>query len=186
MNRVPDRINVLLVGGGGREHALAWRLSQSPRIGDLWLTHPENPGLARLGKAIDVPFDTRNPFRLERFCHHKGVNLVVIGPEDPLAAGLGDALATNGRAVFGPGKSAALLEADKAWAKQLMRSASIPTAEARVFTDAESAISYVESRDTPQVVKAAGLAKGKGVFVPENLEEAIAAIRQIMEARVFG
>jgi phosphoribosylamine--glycine ligase len=179
-------MNVLLIGGGGREHALAWRIAQSPRLGRLWITHPQNPGLAALGTPCDAPLDLANPFRLERFCVHQKIDLVIIGPEDPLAAGLADALRGDRTAVFGPGAAGARLEADKAWAKQVMRAASIPTAESRTFTDPAAAVAYLESRETPQVVKAAGLAKGKGVIVPDSLGEAIAAVDRIMVRRDFG
>jgi len=182
----PASINTLLIGGGGREHALAWRLKQSPRMGRLWVTHPQNPGLAALGSACEAPTDPRDPFRLQRFCERERIGLVVIGPEDPLAAGLADALRTDRTAVFGPGAAGARLEADKAWAKQLMRSASIPTAESHVFTDAPSAKEYLRSRESPQVVKAAGLAKGKGVLMPDSLDEALAAVDRMLLAREFG
>lgn len=180
------KVNVLLVGGGGREHAIAWKLSQSPLLGDLWVTHPENPGLASLGRPVDVPVHIKEIYRLQQFCDRNRIGLVVIGPEDPLAEGYTDKLATPTRLVFGPSGEAAQLEADKAWAKQLMRSAAIPTAEARVFTDAEQAKAYVKSREHPPVVKAAGLAKGKGVIVPSTIEEAIAAVDEIMVRRAFG
>lgn len=179
-------INVLLVGGGGREHALARRLKQSPHLGDLFITHGENPGLASLGKAVDVPVSIREIYRLVQFCEKNAVDLVVIGPEDPLAEGYADKLRDAGMLVFGPNKDGARLEADKAWAKQLMRGASIPTGDARTFTDANAAIAYVESREHPPVVKASGLAKGKGVIVPSTKDEAIAAIKMIMVERAFG
>lgn len=181
-----DRINVLLIGGGGREHAIASKLAKSPLLGDLWTSHPENPGIAALARAVDVPVKIRESYRLVQFCDKKKIGLVVIGPEDPLAEGFTDKLATPDRFVFGPSKEAAQLEADKAWAKQLMRSAAIPTAEARIFGDAEAAKAYITSREEPPVVKAAGLAKGKGVFVPETREEAIDAVERIMVQRVFG
>jgi len=183
---VPNKINTLLVGGGGREHALAWRLARSPRMGRLWVSHPDNPGLASLGAAVDVPIDAKAPFRIQRFCDTHDIGLVVIGPEGPLAAGLADALRTPARAVFGPDRAGARLEADKAWAKSLMRAAAIPTAEGRAFTDPAAARAYVESRPDPVVIKAAGLAKGKGVAVPDTPAEAIEAIDRIMVQRVFG
>jgi phosphoribosylamine--glycine ligase len=180
------KVNVLLIGGGGREHALGERLARSERLGDLWVTHPANPGLAAIGHAVDVPVDIREIYRLQQFCRHKDIGLVVIGPEDPLAEGYADALGTDRCLVFGPCKDAARLEADKAWAKQLMRGAAIPTGEARVFDNAESATTYLRSREENQVIKAAGLAKGKGVIVPETPEEGLAAIEEMMVAGVFG
>jgi phosphoribosylamine--glycine ligase len=179
-------INVLLMGGGGREHALAIKLRQSPRLGRLFTTHSDNPGLAALATPVDVPVNIREAYRLVQFLDKHSVSLVVIGPEDPLAEGWADKLRSDGRLVFGPGADGARLEADKAWAKQLMRAASIPTAEARIFSDAAAAIAFVRSRPNPPVIKAAGLAKGKGVFVPDTTGQAVDAIDKIMVAKVFG
>ncbi len=175
-----DSTNVLLIGGGGREHALATAIANSPRLGDFWVTHPGNPGLAALGRPVDVPVNIREIYRLQQFIEHKSINLIVIGPEQPLADGFADAIETANCKVFGPAKAAAQLEADKSWAKQLMRSAAIPTAESRTFTNAEAAIAYLESREEPLVIKAAGLAAGKGVFVPDTLEEGCEAIHRLM------
>lgn len=183
---MPDKVNILLVGGGGREHAIATAIARSPRVGDLWTTHPENPGLAKLARAVDVPVSAREIYRLQQFCDHKKVGLVVVGPEEPLAEGFADKLASPTRVVFGPIAEAARLEADKAWAKQVMRSASIPTADSRMFNDFTAAKSYVETREEAPVIKAAGLAKGKGVIVAATKEEAIAALERIMVQRVFG
>ncbi|MBL9032076.1 MAG: phosphoribosylamine--glycine ligase [Phycisphaerae bacterium] len=181
-----DRVNVALIGGGGREHALALAISRSPRLGTLYVSHPQNPGLASLGRPIDVPVSAREAYRLEQFCDRHGIGLVVIGPEEPLAEGLADKVRGPGRMVFGPGADGARLEADKAWAKQLMRSASIPTAEARTFTDPEAALAYARSRPEPPVIKAAGLAKGKGVVVPATAAEAAEAIERMMVKKEFG
>ncbi len=181
-----DRINVLLIGGGGREHALALKLSQSRRLGDLWITHPDNPGLASLGKPVDVPVSIRESYRLVQFCDKKKIGLVVIGPEDPLVEGFADKLAAPGRLVFGPSKEAAQLEGNKAWSKDIMRAGAIPTGESHAFSDAENAKTYIRSRRHVPVVKAAGLAKGKGVFVPDSIEEAVRAIDRIMVERAFG
>ena len=183
---MPDKVNILLVGGGGREHAIATAIARSPRVGDLWTTHPENPGLAKLARAVDVPVSAREIYRLQQFCDHKKVGLVVVGPEEPLAEGFADKLASPTRVVFGPIAEAARLEADKAWAKQVMRSASIPTADSRTFNDFTAAKSYVETREEAPVIKAAGLAKGKGVIVAATKEEAIAALERIMVQKVFG
>src|SRR6185295_5653876 len=134
-----DKVNVLLLGGGGREHSIAWKLTQSPRLGELYIADPQNPGLAAIGKPVTVPVNVREAYRLIQFCEKKNIGLVVIGPEEPLAAGFADKLRAPGRLVFGPGADGARLEADKGWAKQLMRAAAIPTGEARVFNDAENA-----------------------------------------------
>jgi phosphoribosylamine---glycine ligase len=182
----PTPCNVLLIGGGGREHALAWKLRQSLRLGTLWLSDSSNAGLRALGEPCPIAMDVRDPFRMRRWCDTNNIHLVVVGPEVPLAKGITDALQTPARRVFGPSKVAAQLEADKAFAKQLMRQASIPTAEARTFTDAESAKQYVTARDTPCVVKATGLASGKGAIVCDTVEEALDAIERALIKREFG
>jgi len=185
-----DQINVLLIGGGSREHALAQAIAKSPKLGTLYATHTQNPGIATLAQPIDVDFSNEKFYRLIQFCDQTNVQLVVIGPEDPLAAGWADKLAKRAdgspRLVFGPSQSGAKLEADKAYAKQVMRGASIPTAEGKVFRDADHADDYMKTRDEPYVVKATGLAKGKGVIVPNTTEEALDAIDQILRKRAFG
>ncbi|MFG0241647.1 MAG: phosphoribosylamine--glycine ligase [Phycisphaerales bacterium JB054] len=182
----PAPINVLLIGGGGREHALAAAICRSPRLGKLWVTHPENPGLAALGTPVDVPVSASAMYRLEQLCDRERIGLVVIGPEGPLAEGYADKLASPERLVFGPRQAGAMLESDKAWCKTLLREASVPTAEGREFTDSGTALRYVMSRTEPPVIKASGLAAGKGVFVPESTKEASDAIRLIMDERAFG
>src|SRR5580765_2491483 len=165
-NRLGERLmRVLLIGGGGREHAIAWKLRQSPRLRDLWCA-PGNAGTAALGQ--NVALETENPAAIVAFCRQQSVDLVVIGPEDPLCAGLADALLAAGVRTFGPTRAAARLEGDKAFAKEMMRHRSIPTAEARVFTKYRDAYTYVASRDAAVVIKAAGLAKGKGVVVCDD------------------
>jgi phosphoribosylamine--glycine ligase len=181
-----EKINVLLIGGGGREHAIAWKLAQSPRLGTLYATDMQNPGIAALAQPVDVPVDFKRPFRLQRFCETSKIGLVVIGPEEPLADGAADVLAAPGRAIFGPTAAGARLEADKAWCRQLVRGASVPIAEGRSFSDAQQARAYIQTREEPPVVKAAGLAKGKGVVVPETIDEALDAVTRIMEKREFG
>jgi phosphoribosylamine--glycine ligase len=177
---------VLLIGGGGREHSLAWKLSQSPHLGKLWITHARNAGLAPLGEACPVPMDMSNTFRMQRWCDEARINLVVVGPEAPLAAGMADALAGPNRHVFGPSRAAARLEADKAFAKKLMRQAAVPTADARVFDDAESAASYARTRESGCVVKACGLAAGKGAIVCDTVDETLEAVQRILVQREFG
>ena len=225
------RTNVLLIGGGGREHALALAIARAPSLATLYATHTDNPGIAALARPVDVPVSIREIYRLQQFIEKHDIGLVVVGPEEPLTEGFADRLASPRTLVFGPVAAAARLEGDKAWAKQLMRAASIPTAEARVFTNADAARAYLESResddpilsrlfadlarfadpaerrraldqrlresrdlqrafDAPRpdlpVIKAAGLAKGKGVVVPATLREALAAIDDIMVKRVHG
>ena len=183
----PSPCNVLLIGGGGREHALAWKLKQSPHLDRLWLSAPSNAALAKLGTPCPVAMDMRDPFRMQRWCDVNDIHLVVVGPEQPLAAGITDALQTSKRLVFGPSKAGAKLEADKSFAKQIMRQASIPTPEARTFTDAESARAFVLAKpEDPPVIKAAGLASGKGAIVCETLEEALEVIDRMLVQREFG
>jgi len=182
----PDRVNVLLLGTGGREHAIAWKLRQSPRLGELWVDPGASAGLLALGRPCPEPISLKESFRLNRWCDRERIGLVVIGPEAPLAAGFADALAEGDRKVFGPSREASRLEWDKAWAKQMMRTASVPTAEGRSFTKLDAALAHAEVREEPCVVKAAGLAAGKGVVICETAEDAVAAIRDAMERRVFG
>ena len=176
-------MKVLVIGSGAREHALAWKLAASPRVTALYAM-PGNPGTAQV--ADNVPIDPMDFGAVEKFIRGNGIQFVVIGPEDPLAAGLADRLLAAGIKVFGPTKEAARLEADKWFAKELMRQQSIPTAEARSFTDPEAAAEYIRVRDEPMVVKAAGLAKGKGVSVCYRSSDALEAVEQIMRKKAFG
>lgn len=181
-------MNVLILGGGGREHALGWKIKQSKRCKKLFFA-PGNGGTAALGTNVDLkiePVDTKNVDAIDYFCRHNDVGLIVIGPEDPLCAGLADRLAAPNRYVFGPVQAAARLEGDKAFAKDLMKAASIPTADSKTFTDFERAKAYVEARETPCVVKAAGLAKGKGAIVCSTNEEAIDALKRCLVDKEFG
>ena len=177
-------LNVLLLGSGGREHAIAWRLAQSPRLAKLW-TAPGNAGTAVLGEnAPEVAAgDVEAVVALAK---RTRADLVIVGPEDPLAAGVADRLAVEGVAVFGPSRAAAEIESSKAFAKALMRDAGIATAEARAFDDAETAKRYARGLDRPPVVKADGLAAGKGATVCESLDEAEAAIDRAIRDRAFG
>jgi phosphoribosylamine---glycine ligase len=176
-------MNVLLIGSGGREHALAWKLSQSKKLKKLYIA-PGNPGTAQYGENVDIS-DT-DISGLVKFSKGAGVGLAVIGPEDPLVMGAVDAFEAAGIKAFGPSGKAAQLEGDKAFAKQIMRANSIPTAESRTFTSFEDAKSYIASRDEAVVVKAAGLAKGKGVFVCDEPSDGILAAERIMVGRIFG
>ncbi|MBC7783449.1 MAG: phosphoribosylamine--glycine ligase [Burkholderiales bacterium] len=176
-------MNILLIGSGGREHALAWKLKQSPKAERIYCA-PGNPGIAQVAECVNIgvtDFD-----KIEKFARDKQIGLVVIGPEDPLALGLTDRLQKAGIKVFGPNKAAARLEGDKWFAKELMRHQSVPTADARSFTDADAADEYVKMHGAPLVVKAVGLAKGKGVSVCYRDVEAIDAIDQCIRQRAFG
>jgi phosphoribosylamine--glycine ligase len=176
-------MRVLLVGGGGREHAIAWKLSQSKKLSKLYIA-PGNPGTAQYGQNVNIA-DTDIPALVE-FAKANKIDLAVIGPEDSLAGGVVDALEKVGVMAFGPLAGAAQIEADKAFAKQIMRANSIPTAESRTFDNFEDAKSYIASRDESVVVKASGLAKGKGVFVCNDPFQAILAAERIMLDKIFG
>ncbi|MHC5060025.1 MAG: phosphoribosylamine--glycine ligase [Planctomycetota bacterium] len=176
-------MNVLLVGNGGREHAIAWKLAQSASLGQLYIA-PGNPGTAMCGTNVDI--GSNDIDKLVDFAKTKDIALAVIGPEDPLAAGAVDRFNAEGIKAFGPGKGPAQLEADKAFAKEVMRANSIPTAESRIFDNFEDAKTYIASRDEAVVVKAAGLAKGKGVFVCDDPSDGILAAEKIMCDRQFG
>ncbi len=176
-------MNVLLVGSGGREHAIAWKLKQSKHLDKLYIA-PGNAGTAQCGQNVPIS-DTDIPALVD-FARQKNVGLVVVGPEDPLSLGLVDAMEAAGIKAFGPSGAAAQLEADKAFAKHLMRASSVSTAEARIFDRFSDAKAYIASRDEPVVIKAAGLAKGKGVIVCDDPSDGILAAEKIMEDRLFG
>jgi len=176
-------MNVLLIGNGGREHAIAWKLAQSKNLGELYIA-PGNPGTAQCGK--NVPIGAGDINKLVDFALQHKIALAIIGPEDSLAAGIVDAFEAAGIKAFGPSAAATQLEADKAFAKQLMRSSSVSTAEGRVFEQFSDAKAYIASRDEAVVIKAAGLAKGKGVFVCDDPSDGILAAERIMCDRIFG
>jgi phosphoribosylamine--glycine ligase len=176
-------MKVLVIGKGGREHALVWKLARSPRVERVFCA-PGNAGTARDG--VNVPIEPTDFDALLRFVKKEGVGLTVVGPEEPLALGLVDAFQKEGQRVFGPTREAARVEASKVFAKQLMRHADVPTAEFRVCDHPEPARHYIESREYPVVVKADGLAAGKGVFVCANAAEARAAVERIMVREEFG
>ena len=176
-------VHVLVVGGGAREHALCWKLRQSPLLGELFCA-PGNPGTAEV--ATNLPIADGEIAAIVAEAIERAIDLVVVGPEAPLAAGLADALRERGIAVYGPSKEAAQIEASKVWAKQLMRQAGIPTARAEAFADAEAAHAYARGLGAPPVVKADGLAAGKGVVVPQTLEDALAAIDAALVEGAFG
>jgi len=166
-------MKVLLIGSGGREHALAWKLAQSPRLTKLYAA-PGNPGIAECAELVSL--DVADHQAVAAFCRGKGIDLVVVGPEGPLVAGIVDDLAASGIAVFGPSKEAARLEGSKGYTKALCAEAGIPTAAWARFDDAAAARAHAAARGAPMVVKADGLAAGKGVTVAMTVEEAVAAI----------
>ena len=176
-------MKVLVVGGGGREHALAWKVAQSPRVTKLYCA-PGNPGIARLAECVPLAADDLAGLR--DFARSQRIDLTVIGPEAPLAAGIVDEFRKNKLLIFGPHKAAARIEASKAFSKDLMVRLGIPTAGAQTFTAVGPALNYLEQRDMPIVVKADGLAQGKGVIVAGTRAEARDAVRAMLERKAFG
>jgi phosphoribosylamine--glycine ligase len=176
-------MRVLVVGGGGREHALVWKISQSPRVKKIFAA-PGNAGMSQLAECVPVKAeDTDGLLALAR---SKSVDLTLVGPEVPLSLGIVDVFERAGLRIFGPSLKAAEIEANKAFTKDLMRKYNIPTAEYGTFSGRDAAVSYIRRTGAPIVVKAAGLAAGKGVIVAETIEEAIAAVDLIMTERAFG
>jgi phosphoribosylamine--glycine ligase len=174
---------VLLLGGGAREHAIGWKLAHSPEL-DVLISAPGNPGLARLGAVISG-FDVTDPAAVTALAIDNAIDLVVVGPEAPLAAGVVDALDAAGIAAYGPTRAGAQLESSKAFAKKMMRRAGVPTAEAWTFTSVDEAVAHLQTTEPPFVVKADGLAAGKGVLVTEDLIAAQSWARLCIEGH-FG
>lgn len=183
MKGLVSRMKILLVGGGGREHALAWKISQSKKVDKIYCA-PGNAGIAELAECVDIgvmEFD-----RLVQFAKDKEVDLTVIAPDDPLAAGAVDAFEAAGLRAFGPRKNAAVLEGSKAFSKDLMKKYNIPTAEYETFDTPEAALSYLETAKFPIVLKADGLALGKGVLICNTKDEAKAGVKTLMLDKQFG
>jgi len=191
-----SHLNVLVVGSGGREHALAWALARSPEVaqvyvapgnaGTLWAANPAATGWLPRAAAANVPIKADDVAGLRDFALEQSISLTVVGPEVALAAGLVDAFQAAGQRVFGPVQAAALLESSKAFAKQFMQEYSIPTAAFAAFTDFAAARDYVRRLNGPCVVKADGLAAGKGVLMCDDADDAEAALRQILVEQAFG
>jgi phosphoribosylamine--glycine ligase len=177
-------VKVLVVGNGGREHALAWKLLQSTQIEQV-VCVPGNGGTASMARCQNLPLGVDDFEGISQYALENNIPLVVVGPEVPLAKGITDYLQAKGLKVFGPSRAGAQIEASKAWAKSLMQEAGIPTAKAAVFTEAAAAKSYVKAQGAPIVVKADGLAAGKGVTVAETVEQAESAIDTIFQGQ-FG
>lgn len=176
------KLNVLVLGGGGREHALIHRIAQSGRAGDLWIA-PGNGGTRTVAASVDL--DIEDGDAVATFARNHAIDLVVIGPEAPLVAGVADKVRAAGIATFGPGAEGAAMEGSKAFAKEVMEAAGVPTAAWRRFTDEDAAADYVRSLGGPVVVKADGLAAGKGVIVAQTTEEALNGLRQCFSG-TFG
>ncbi|HOL83905.1 MAG TPA: phosphoribosylamine--glycine ligase [Thermoclostridium caenicola] len=176
-------MKVLVVGGGGREHALVWKLAQSPDVTKLYCA-PGNGGIGEIAEL--VPIGAMDVDGIVNYSKAHQIDLVVVAPDDPLAIGMVDALETAGIKAFGPRKNAAVIEASKVFAKELMKKYRIPTADYRVFDNSRDAMEYVSQAELPLVVKADGLALGKGVLICHTRDEAIQAVRSIMEDKKFG
>ena len=176
-------MKVLVVGGGGREHALVWKISQSPKVTKIYAA-PGNAGIARLAECAPIKADDIQG--LLAFARASAIDLTVVGPEGPLSMGIVDEFTKAGLRVFGPSRKAAELEASKRFSKDLMKKYHIPTAEYEVFTDKAAAAAYVRKKGAPIVVKADGLAAGKGVVVAETVDEAIKALDLIMTEKAYG
>ena len=176
-------MRILVIGSGGREHALAWKIKQSKLVDKVFCA-PGNGGIADLAECVDIkPDDIEG---LMNFCRRERVDLTVVGPEAPLTAGIADEFLRRDMAVFGPERAAARLESSKVFSKELMRKYEVPTADFTVFDDPDKADAYVEKAGAPCVVKADGLAAGKGVVVAASVDEAKRAIDDMMRRKVFG
>lgn len=186
-NSITRPAKILLIGGGGREHALAWKLAQSPRVTEI-LASPGNPGIAGVSKVrlVPSPPPSTDHQGLVALARAESVDLVVCGPEGPLSAGLGDAMRAAGLSFFGPSGAAAELEGSKAFAKRLMADAGVPTAAFGVFDDVAAAERFIDAQPGPVVVKADGLCAGKGVVVAATKDESRAAVRRMLGDGEFG
>lgn len=176
-------MRVLVIGSGGREHALCWKLADSPRVEKIYCA-PGNPGISPYAECISIDINSNSA--VHRYAADQQIGFVIIGPEMPLVNGLADYLTERGIKVFGPSQAAAQIEGSKRFAKDLMQKYHIPTAAYETFTDAAAAKAYIRRQGAPIVVKADGLAAGKGVVVAMTEDEAIAAIDMIMQAQTFG
>ncbi len=176
-------MKVLVVGGGGREHAICWKLAQSPKVNKLYCA-PGNAGIAQVAEC--VPVKATDVDGMVKWAREHAMDFVVVAPDDPLALGMVDALEAAGIPAFGPRANAAIIEASKAFSKELMKKYRIPTAKYETFTDLDKALAYIETQGAPIVVKADGLALGKGVVVAQTVEEAKAAAREMMEDKKVG
>lgn len=177
-------MKVLVIGGGGREHAIIWKLAQSKNVSKIYCA-PGNGGIADLAEC--VPIDVMDFEKLTKFARENNIDLTVVAPDDPLASGAVDAFEANGLRAFGPNKAAALIEGSKSFSKDLMKKYNIPTADYEVFENSTDAINYIKANNKfPVVVKADGLALGKGVIIAKTFEEAENAVHDILDDKIFG
>lgn len=176
-------MKVLVIGSGGREHALVWKIAQSPLVEKVYCA-PGNPGIAEIAENVDLKVDDLPG--LLGFAVREGIGLTVVGPELPLSLGIVDLFEEHGLKVFGARRNAAIIEASKAFSKDLMKKYDIPTAAYEVFTDIEPAIAFIDQTGVPIVIKADGLAAGKGVIIAETREEAVSAVTDMLSGNAFG
>lgn len=176
-------MKVLVVGGGGREHALVWKIAQSPLVTGIFCA-PGNPGTAELAQNLDIKVDELD--KLLAFAIREEIGLTVVGPEQPLSLGIVDLFQKHGLKVFGPTQNAAYIEGSKAFSKDLMKKYNVPTAAYGVFTELDEAEKFIKQTGAPIVVKADGLAAGKGVIIAQSCEEAVAAVRDMLSGNAFG
>ena len=177
------KTNVLLLGNGGREHAIAWKLAQSPHL-DKLLIAPGNAGTAEVGTNVQISLE--DPIKLLEYAQRQAIGLTVVGPEAPLALGVVNIFREAGLPIFGPTREAAMLETSKAYAKEVMVASGVPTANYQVFTEYETAEDAISNWDFPLVIKVDGLAAGKGVIICENNEETLATLKEIFIDNKFG
>lgn len=176
-------MKILVVGGGGREHTIIWKISQSPKVNKIYAA-PGNGGISELAECVNIKADDIEG--IVNFAKENKIDLTVVAPDDPLVAGMVDALEKEGLRAFGPRADAAIIEGSKVFSKELMKKYSIPTAAYEVFTNSADAIEYVKKGSFPAVIKAEGLALGKGVIIAQNLDEAEKGIHDIMDNMIFG
>lgn len=177
-------MNILVVGGGGREHTIVWKIAQSPKVEKIYCA-PGNGGIAELAECVDIKATDIDA--MVQFAKERQIDLVMVAPDDPLVLGMVDAMEAAGIRAFGPRKNAAIIEGSKVFSKDLMKKYNIPTAAYEVFTDSASAIDYVKRQNSfPAVIKAEGLALGKGVIIAQDLEETVSGICSIMDDKQFG
>lgn len=176
-------MKILVIGGGGREHALVWKIAQSPLVTKLYCA-PGNPGTAALAENLPIAVDQLD--KLLAFAYENKIDLTVVGPEQPLSLGIVDLFESHGLKVFGPSQKAAFIEGSKAFSKDLMQKYNVPTAAYGVFTDQTEAETFIRRTGAPIVVKADGLAAGKGVIIAQTCDEAIEAVRDMLSGNAFG
>lgn len=176
-------MEVLVIGGGGREHALVKKIAESEKVTKIYCA-PGNGGIAALAECVPIPANDIDA--IVTFAYYNKIDLVVVAPDDPLVLGLVDALNNHGIRAFGPNKAAAIIEGSKAFSKELMNKYDIPTAAYHIFEDSKAAIEHLSNCSYPTVIKADGLALGKGVIIAQNYEQAVSAINDIMEDHIFG